>query len=285
MASGSPFAARTWRIAQNRTVELGPKAVIMGILNVTPDSFSDGGEHSAVEDAVRRGLRMVEEGAAIIDVGGESTRPGAAPVSADTEIARILPVIDQLALKTDAVISVDTYRAQTARAAMNAGAHVINDVWGCQREPEIADVAAETGAGLVLMHTGRGRTLQPDIVEDQFHFFKNSLTITDRAGIAHTRIVLDPGFGFFRTTDHDIPLLSRLDELIDMDFPLLVGTSRKRFLGQITGRDAADRGPATAATSVVARMKGAAIFRVHDIAMNRDALAVADALIEAKGTG
>ncbi len=273
------YTERVLGLAHDRSLTLGPKALIMGILNVTPDSFSDGGDFVETPEAVYRAMQMMEQGALIIDVGGESTRPGAEAVDGETERKRVLPIIECLANETDAIISVDTYRAETAKRAVEAGAHIVNDVWGCQREPDIANVAADTGAGLCIMSTRRDRNVQADLLNDAKTFLTDSLNIVHKAGVADDQVVLDPGFGFSPTIDHDLPLLNRLEKLHHLGFPLLVGTSRKRFLGAITGREAKDRGAATAATSVVARQKGAAIFRVHDIVENRDALAVADALI------
>src|SRR5262245_60166117 len=168
-----------WRLAHGRHLDLGPKSVLMGILNVTPDSFSDGGEFEVPDRAIVQARRMMAEGAAIIDVGGESTRPGATPVPASDEQARILPVIEALAADGQSIISVDTYHAETARLAVRAGAHIVNDVHGLQREPDIAKVAAETGAGLVIMHTGRDREKLPDVIADEFLFLRKSLEIAD----------------------------------------------------------------------------------------------------------
>ena len=273
------FDENVWQVGPDERLKLAHKALIMGVLNVTPDSFSDGGDFIDPNTALSRAQKMLDEGATIIDVGGESTRPGAAPVLGEEELERILPVILRLVAETNALISVDTYRAHTASQAVSAGAHIINDVWGCQREPDIANVAADTGAGLVIMNTRRERDVLPDLLEDAIVFLSRSLEITSKAGVKDEQIVLDPGFGFAPTIDHDIPILNGLEKLRSLGFPILAGTSRKRFLGALTGRDAANRGVATAATSVVARMKGAALFRVHDIAENKDALAVADALI------
>ena len=278
----TPFDARTWRLAHGRTLELGPKALIMGVLNVTPDSFSDGGDHLDVAKAVDRANEMQAKGATIIDIGGESTKPNADPVDAATEQGRILPVIEALSKETDMILSVDTYRAETAELAVEAGAHIVNDVWGCQREPDIAKVAAASGAGLVIMNTRRERPVMDDLLADATQFLTRSVSIAQTAGVPDDCIVLDPGFGFAKTIDHDIPILCDLERLHAMGYPLLVGTSRKRFLGAITGREAHERGAATAATSVVARQKGAAIFRVHDIEVNKDALSVADAVINGK---
>ena len=270
-----------WPLAHGRFLELGPRALIMGVLNVTPDSFSDGGRYAAVDAALDRARRMAAEGAAIVDVGGESTRPGAAAVDELEEQRRILPVIEALAAEKAVLVSVDTWRAGTARLAVRAGAHIVNDVWGLQREPDVARVAAGTGAGVVVMHTGRGREKLADPVEDQKAFLAASLAVARDAGIADNAIVLDPGFGFAKETAADnLDLMARFGELHAFGRPLLVGTSRKRFVGEVTGRDVPeDRDPGTAATSVILRLQGAAVFRVHDVAMNADALAVADAMI------
>jgi dihydropteroate synthase len=275
---GSSF----WRVGHGREIELGSTAVIMAIVNVTPDSFSDGGRYHSVDKAVAHALDAVEAGAGIIDIGGESTRPDAANVDAREEQARVLPVIEALRGKTEALISIDTYRAETARLAVEAGAHIVNDVFGLQKEPAIADIAAKTGAGLCVMHTGRDRDKLDDVIADQFLFLERSLEIAGRAGVALDRIVLDPGFGFAKDTDENLELMARCNELQRLGFPILAGTSRKRFVGAVTGRDAADRDAGTAATSVLLRLKGAAIFRVHDVAINRDALAVTDAMLKAR---
>jgi dihydropteroate synthase len=274
------MTARRWQLAHGRHLDLGGKAVVVGILNVTPDSFSDGGLFDAPEAALAQARRMVGEGAEIVDVGGESTRPGGAAISASEEQARVLPVIEALASFGEVLISVDTYRAETARLAVAAGAHIVNDVWGLQREPDIARVAAETGAGLIIMHTGRNREKLPDVIADQFVFLEKSLEIARRNGVADDRIVLDPGFGFAKeTAQENLHLMARFSELHALGFPLMAGTSRKRFIGTVTGRDAADRAAGTAATSVILRLKGAHLFRVHDVAINVDALAVADAML------
>lgn len=263
-------------------LELGATGHIMAIVNVTPDSFSDGGRHLGVDAAVSHALACVANGAVILDIGGESTRPGAAAVTAAEEQDRVLPVIEQLVKETDALISIDTYRAETARLAMAAGAHIINDVHGLQREPEIANVVAETGAGVCIMHTGRGREKHADHIADQEIFLTESLSIARAAGIADEMIVLDPGFGFAKDRYDDLELMARFAELHRLGFPLLAGTSRKRFIGSITGREKADeRDIATAATTAILRMAGAAIFRVHNVSANRDALAMADAVLAA----
>lgn len=277
-----PFQPFEWALAHDRTLTLGPKGLLMAIINVTPDSFSDGGIYNETEAALLRALRCHDDGAVILDVGGESTRPGAAAVTAAEEQDRVLPVISALAKRTDAIISVDTYRAETARLAIAAGAHIINDVHGLQREPDLAGVAAATGAGLCIMHTGRDREKLADVVGDQYHFLERSLAIAAAAGVERSRIVLDPGFGFAKDTDENVTLMARFHELYGFGLPLLAGTSRKRFLGAITGREAHERDAATAATTSLLRMAGAAVFRVHDVAINKDALLVADAMLAAK---
>ena len=271
---------KQWQLAHGRRLELGAKARLMGILNVTPDSFSDGGEFSGPDPAVAHARMMVAVGADIIDVGGESTRPGATPVSAREEQARILPVIEALAADGSFVVSVDTYRAETARLAVAAGAHIVNDVHGLQREPDIAELAAATGAGLVVMHTGRDRKRLPDVIADEFLFLRRSLDIARQAGVAEGQIVLDPGFGFAKRSEENLQLMARFGELQALGFPLLVGTSRKRLLTDVPGGDKKARDAGTAATSVILRLKGADIFRVHNIAANKDALAFADAMLE-----
>jgi dihydropteroate synthase len=274
---------QTWHVAHGRSIDVGGQSVIMAIVNVTPDSFSDGGHYEAVDAAVAHALACVEDGAAIIDIGGESTKPGAAAVNASEEQGRVLPVIEALRYKTDALISVDTYRADTARLAIGAGAHIVNDVFGLQREPDIATVAAQTGAGLCIMHTGRDRQKLPDVIDDQLFFLNRSLEIAAAAGVDRQTIVLDPGFGFAKeNAEENLELMARFNALLRFELPLLVGTSRKRFVGTITGREAADRDVGTAATSAILRLQGAAIFRVHNVAINRDALAVADAILRTR---
>ncbi|MBR2692375.1 MAG: dihydropteroate synthase [Aquamicrobium sp.] len=276
---------RRWQLAHGRHLDLGEKSVVMGILNVTPDSFSDGGRFDALQLAVEQAGRMVGEGAAIIDVGGESTRPGAAAVTAQQEQQRVLPVIEQLARRGDALISIDTYRAETARLAIEAGAHIVNDVCGLQKDPEIANEVSRARAGVVIMHTGRGREKLTDVIADQRLFLGESLEIARKAGIGDGQIVLDPGFGFNKeTAGENLDLMVRFGELAGLGFPLIVGTSRKRFVGTVTGKDASDRAAGTAATSVILRLKGADLFRVHDVAINVDALAMTDAMLARSNT-
>lgn len=282
MARFDPFKPYRWQLARGRTLELGPKGILMGILNVTPDSFSDGGRFENVQAAIRAADKMRRSGAVIIDIGGESTKPGAQPVSAKQEQQRVIPVIEALAEKGDWLISIDTWRASTAKLAIRAGAHIINDVWGFQKDKKIASVAAESGAGCVLMHNGRERTRLADPIKDHFVFMKQSLQNAKNNDVSRKQIILDPGFGFAKDTDENIELLARMDELFKLGQPILTGTSRKRFIGAIIGRSTSRRDDATAATTVIARLQGSAIFRVHNVPKNRDALAVADAVLHNK---
>jgi dihydropteroate synthase len=278
----TPFDPVAWKLAHGRQITLGPRGLIMAIINVTPDSFSDGGLNASSADAIRNALQAVDDGADIIDIGGESTRPGAAEVSPAEEQDRVLPVIEAVVARSDVLISIDTYRASTAEPAITAGAHIVNDVHGLQRDPALAGVVARNSAGVCIMHTGRGRDKLPDVIEDQFAFLRQSLEVARVAGIVDEAIVLDPGFGFNKETPREnIELAARFSELHALGFPLLAGTSRKRFLGALTGREAPDRDIATAATSALLRYAGAAIFRVHNVAINRDALVVADAMLSA----
>lgn len=274
-----------WQLAHGQNLPFGDRARIVGILNVTPDSFSDGGRFGSPDDAVAAALAMIDAGASMVDVGGESTRPGAEPVSALEEQRRLLPVVEALAARGGVIMSVDTYRAETARLALKAGAHALNDVWGLQREPELARLAADEGAGLIIMHTARDRTPLPDVVADQLAYLGQSLKIAAAQGVERDQIVLDPGFGFGKDTTDNLNLMARFAELGELGYPLLAGTSRKRFLGRLTGREAVDRDVATAATSVALRLAGASLFRVHDVAANADALKVADAILAMSGKG
>jgi dihydropteroate synthase len=257
----------------------------MGIVNVTPDSFSDGGLWLDHGDAVAHGRELVAEGAAILDVGGESTRPGAAPVGAEEEIRRVLPVVEGLR-DTGAQISIDTTKRAVAEAALAAGATVVNDVSALRFDPDLAGLVADAGCDVCLMHMlGEPRTMQDDpryddVVDDVKAFLAERMAAATAAGIAEERILLDPGIGFGKTVEHNLELLRRLDELTTLGRPLVVGTSRKSFLGRLTGRDvAAERVAGTVATNVLALERGAAIFRVHDVAPNVEALTVASATL------
>jgi dihydropteroate synthase len=254
---------------------------------VTPDSFSDGGLYLDPEAAIAHGLTLAAEGAEILDVGGESTRPGAEAVTPEEELRRVLPVLEGLAdAATAARLSIDTYKASVAAAALRAGATVVNDVTALRGDPEMAGVVAASGADLCLMHMlGDPRTMQldpryGDVVSDIKAFLEERMACAVAAGIDEERIVLDPGIGFGKTAEHNLELLRRLDELVAIGRPVLIGTSRKSFLGRITGRDQpADRLPGTVATCVMAYERGARVFRVHEVAPVADALKVAAATV------
>jgi dihydropteroate synthase len=258
---------------------------LMGIVNVTPDSFSDGGLFLDAAVAVEHGTRLAAEGASILDVGGESTRPGAAPVAAEDEIARVLPVVEGLAAAGHRV-SIDTTKAGVARAALDAGADLVNDVSALRFDPELAGLVAERGAGCCLMHMlGEPRTMQEspryeDVVSEVKAFLEERLAFAVAEGVEEERVWLDPGVGFGKTVEHNLELLRRLDEIVAIGRPVVVGTSRKSFLGKLTGGKAeGERLPGTIATNVLALERGASIFRVHDVAPVADALTVAAATV------
>ena len=262
---------------------------IMGILNVTPDSFSDGGRFLDARAAVAHGLALIAEGADILDVGGESTRPGAEPVAAGEQIRRVVPAIEGLLDGGAAAqISIDTTRLEVAEAAVAAGATYVNDVSAFRADPELAGFVAERGLDCCLAHMrGDPRTMQSqavydDVVAEVKAFLEERLAAAVGAGIAEERIMLDPGIGFAKTLEHNLELLRRLDELTTLGRPLVIGTSRKSFLGRITGREADDRLAGTIATNVLAFERGAAIFRVHDVQPVADALAVAAATVRGR---
>lgn len=258
------------------------RSLVMGILNVTPDSFSDGGDHNEVETALAHADRLLAEGADLIDIGGESTRPGAAEVNADTEAARVLPVVRALAGRTRALISIDTYKASVADRALSAGARVVNDVWGLQREPDIARVAGAHGAAVIASHWERETYDTSTILDAMKRFFERSVALARQAGIPDQRIVLDPGIGFGKGMAENLLILDRIDEIVALGFPVLLGVSRKRFIGEITGREPKERLAGTIATNVLAAAKGVSSFRVHDVAAHRDALAVTDAILSSR---
>jgi dihydropteroate synthase len=259
---------------------------VMGIVNVTPDSFSDGGQWLDPGRAVAHGLDLVSEGAASLDVGGESTRPGAEPVSLHEELRRVMPVIEGLiAAGTRAQISIDTSKAPVAEAALAAGATLVNDVTALRADPRIAELAAAHGAEVCLMHMlGEPRTMQDDphyddVVSEVKAFLEARMAFAVAAGIAEERILLDPGIGFGKTVEHNLELLRRLDELAALGRPVVFGASRKSFLGKITGRAVDDRVAATVAANVLAFERGARVFRVHDVEPTHDALQFAAATV------
>jgi len=255
---------------------------LMGIVNVTPDSFSDGGTFEAADAAIAHARGLIAEGAQIVDVGGESTRPGAEPVEVDAELRRVVPVIEAI---DGARISIDTMKLEVARAAVAAGATLVNDVSALRHDPGMAAFVAEHDLDCCLMHMlGEPRTMQSDprygdVVSEVKAFLEERLAFAVREGVREERILLDPGFGFGKTLEHNLELLRRIGELTALGRPVVVGVSRKSFIGRITGRDVAGRGVGTAAANVLAYERGARVFRVHDVAVTRDALAMANATL------
>lgn len=260
--------------------ELGARTLVMGVLNVTPDSFSDGGLFGTAHTAVPHAIEMQEEGADIIDIGGESTRPGHVEVPAEEEQRRVLPVIRELAGKVTVPISVDTYKASTARAVLNAGVSIVNDVWGLQRDADMASVVAEFGAMAIIMHNRREIDPSLDIGVDMLAFFERSLELARRAGISDSQIILDPGIGFGKTWEQHLEAIRQIPKLKALGFPVLVGISRKSVLGRFydVSRPPRDRLFGTIAAHVMAIGLGTDIVRVHDVKPHIEACRVADAI-------
>lgn len=262
---------------RDKNIELGKKTLIMGILNVTPDSFSDGGRYNSLELALEQAKKMVKDGADIIDIGGESTRPGHTQISVEEEIERVVPVIEMLSRELDVVISIDTYKYQVAEAALKAGAHIINDIWGLQYDNgEMAKLVADYNVPVIAMHNQNGIEYSEDIILSMRRFFKKTYEIADRYGILRDNIILDPGIGFGKGMEENIEVLTRLEELRDMG-RILLGTSKKRFIGTILGGVPTDeRVEGTVATTVIGIGKGVDIVRVHNVLENKRAALVAD---------
>jgi len=286
---------REWHIAGGRTLSIGERTLVMGVLNVTPDSFSDGGHFNSLDAALAHAEQMIAEGADIIDIGGESTRPGGASiVTAEEEIERVLPVIKQLMARSHIPISIDTTKAEVARAALDAGAAIVNDISALRFDFHVADQAAKAGAGLVLMHSrGTPATMHrlppvADILSEVTTSLGASIAMAERRGVAHESIVIDPGIGFGKSQEQNIELIAKLDQLIAAfpDFPLLIGTSRKSFIGRILAD--ADGNPApvaerlhgTMASTAAAVLKGAHIVRVHDVKASVQTVQVCDAIYQ-----
>ena len=283
--------AASWHI-RDRVLPIGQRTLIMGILNVTPDSFSDGGQFLTLDSALAHAEQMISEGADIIDVGGESTRPGGEPVSADDEIKRVVPIIQALTSRTDTPISVDTTKSEVARAALDAGAAIVNDISALRFDFYVADAVARARAGLVLMHSrGTPATMHrlppvADIMGEVTHSLRASINMAERRGVKRESIVIDPGIGFGKSQEQNLELIARLDQLIAAfpDYPLLIGTSRKSFIGRIladetgTPAPAEDRLHGTMATITAAILHGAHIIRVHDVKAAAETIRVAESI-------
>lgn len=269
-----------------RTLALGRRTQIMGILNATPDSFSDGGRYAEVDRAVAHALQMVKDGADIIDIGGESTRPGHAPVDAEEEMARVLPVIRAVRRALpDVLISIDSYKAEVAEAALVAGADLLNDVWGMQRDPGIARVAARHQAPIVVMHNQEGTAYQ-DLLGDMLAFFRRALALGREAGLPEELVIIDPGIGFGKTPLHNLEVLQRLAEFRALGRPLLLGTSRKSTIGKVLGGlPPEERVEGTAATVALGIAYGADIVRVHDVLQMKRVAVMTDAIVRPDRAG
>jgi dihydropteroate synthase len=279
------MTARPWKIG-DRIVDLSKRGMIMGVLNVTPDSFSDGGEFFDTATAVERGIQIAAEGADIIDVGGESTRPGAEPISAKDELHRVIPVIEKLRGKIEIIISIDTSKAEVATAALDAGASIINDVTAGRGDEKMLALAATRNAALVLMHMqGEPRTMQKnprysDVVREVGDFFRQQYSRALECGVDPMRLAFDPGIGFGKTLEHNLTLLKNLEHLRVDDRPLVVGVSRKSFLGKLVGsNEASDRVAPTIAMTSILRLRGADILRVHDVKENVASLRIAETML------
>lgn len=280
-----------WKLAR-RSLPYGERTLVMGVLNVTPDSFSDGGQFDSLDRAFAHAEQMIAEGADIIDIGGESTRPGSAFVSEEEELRRVIPVIERLATRTSVPISIDTTKPSVARAALAAGAEIVNDISALRFDPLIADETARAGAGLVLMHSrGTPKTMQQlppveDIVSEVIDGLRGSIAVAEQHGVAPESIAIDPGIGFGKTAEQNVELIAKLDQLAHEfpDLPLLIGTSRKSFIGKLLdGAPADERLYGTIASIAASVLKGAHIVRVHDVKAAVEAIKVADAVKRTSG--
>lgn len=272
----------------NQEFDFENKSYVMGILNITPDSFSDGGKNRSIDDAVKNAKMMVEHGAHIIDIGGESSRPGAEYVPVDDELERVLPVLKRLVKEIDVPISIDTYKAEVARECLKAGAHIINDISGLKADSEMAKVISDAGAYCILMHMqGNPKTMQnnpkyDDLIDDLIYELKKSITIAEKAGVESQKIILDPGIGFGKTFDHNLEILNKMDEFKSLGKPILIGASRKKFIGDILSSEVGDRLEGSLAIATISAYKGAAILRVHDVRETSKVLKISDAVKNSK---
>jgi dihydropteroate synthase len=281
---------RYWKL-KNRSLSYGERTLVMGVLNVTPDSFSDGGKFFSFDAAISQAQQMIAEGADIIDVGGESTRPGSEFIAAEEELRRVIPIIERISSSSDVPISIDTTKAAVARAALQAGAQIVNDISGLRFEPAIADEAAQANAGLLLMHSrGTPKDMQQipfaeDTFADVIEGLRLSISTAEQHGVARARMAIDPGIGFGKTVEQNLALIAKLDQFARefCDLPIVIGTSRKSFLGKLLdGAPADERLYGTIATLVASVLNGAHILRVHDVKPAVEAVAVADAIRAAR---
>ncbi|MDT8901274.1 dihydropteroate synthase [Anaeroselena agilis] len=282
LAAEEAFPARRYEWPGRELVIRPGRTVVMGILNVTPDSFSDGGRYNRIDAALRHAEAMAADGADVIDIGAESTRPyGATEVDAEEEMERLLPVVERVLAASPLPVSVDTYKASVAEAALRLGAHIVNDVWGLQRDAAMAKVCARYGAPVVVMHNQAGTQYEGDVMAAVCDFLRRSVVLAAEAGVAAEKVIVDPGIGFGKTPIHNLQVLNRLDELKALGCPVLLGTSRKRFIGEaLGGLPPGDRVAGTAATVACGIMRGAQIVRVHDVREMARVARVTDAIME-----
>lgn len=264
-----------------KTYDLMERTHIMGILNVTPDSFSDGGSYDTLDLAIEQAVKMERDGADIIDIGGESTRPGHKSVTLEEELARVIPVIEAVKENVNVPISIDTYKAAVAEKAIQAGATIINDIWGAKKEPSIASVAAEYDVPIILMHN-RTNMNYTSFIDNMKADLQESIEIAKRAGVKEDKIILDPGIGFAKTGEHNLIAMNHLEEFVKMDYPVLLGASRKSFIGKILDVPAAERDIGTAATTCLAITKGVQIVRVHHIPIHKQMAKMMDTMLAQK---
>lgn len=259
-------------------LNMSGRTLIMGILNMTPDSFSDGGRYNAVEAALERARQLVQDGADIIDIGGESTRPGYERISSEEEIARVVPIIERLAREVAVPISIDTYKADVARAALEAGAHIINDIWGAKADPDMANIAAETGAPIVLMHNRKEKPYE-NFMRDALGDLYESIQIAKNAGVKDGQIILDPGIGFAKNLEENLLMMRNLHVLTSLGYPVLLGTSRKSMIGNTLNLPVEERVEGTIASTCLGIQQGCRIIRVHDVKENARAAKMMDAML------
>ncbi|MEF2247592.1 dihydropteroate synthase [Paenibacillus sp. IITD108] len=270
---------RSYKWDKGAGLEIGKRTLVMGILNATPDSFSDGGRYLAVEEAVKHACQMVQAGADLLDIGGESTRPGAAFVSAEEEISRIIPVVVALREELPHIpLSIDTYKAETARAALKAGAHIINDIWGLKHDPDMAKAAAQYNCPIIISHNRKERNynaLMPDLLAD----LQESVDLARQAGIEENNIWLDPGIGFAKTYEDNLEVMRHLYKIVELGYPVLLGTSRKRFIQNTLALPASEVVEGTCATVVLGAAQGCQLVRVHDVGAVKRAVTMTDAML------
>ncbi|EGL84189.1 dihydropteroate synthase [Caldalkalibacillus thermarum TA2.A1] len=266
------------------TLDFSQKTYVMGILNVTPDSFSDGGKHQRLDQAVDHAARMIADGADIIDIGGESTRPGSTPVPEEEELERVIPVVEALASRFDVPLSIDTYKANVAKEALEKGAHIINDVWGAKADKSMAQVAKETGAPIILMHNRHNKDYQ-HLIRDMINDLYESIHLVRQAGVKEEQIILDPGIGFAKTYEHNLEVMRSLDTFTTLGYPVLLGTSRKSMIGHTLNLPVDQRVEGTIATVCLGIAKGCDIVRVHDVKEVCRAVKMMDVMLGRKGGG